>query len=82
MSKTYNRVERDFLARMILKLGFHADWMTLVMRCVAFVTYIVGINGYCNNSFMPSRGLQQRNPLNPFLFLLCAEGLLASLIVA
>lgn len=66
----------------MLKLGFHVDWMTLVMRCVASVSYIVEINGCKSNSFIPSRGLRQRDLLGPYLFLICAEGLSTSLRVA
>ncbi|KAA3480946.1 reverse transcriptase [Gossypium australe] len=33
MSKVYNRVEWDFLAGMIKFLGFHDDWIVLIMRC-------------------------------------------------
>lgn len=58
LSKTYDRVEWDFLAGMMLKLGFHVDWITLVMRCVVPITYTVGINGCRSNSFTPSIGLR------------------------
>lgn len=39
MSKAYDRMEWDFLVGTLLSLGFHRDWMTLVMRCVASVSY-------------------------------------------
>lgn len=43
LSKAYDRVEWDFLAGMLTRLGFHQDWVVLIMRCVCSVTYTVGI---------------------------------------
>lgn len=34
----------------------------------------MGVNDALSEPFFPSRGLQQRNPLSPYLFLLCVEG--------
>ncbi|KAH1122315.1 hypothetical protein J1N35_005475 [Gossypium stocksii] len=56
-------------------MGFHQDWVVLVMRYVYSVTYTVGINEHISESFVPFRGLRQGNPLSPYLFLLCTEGL-------
>lgn len=53
MSKAYDRVEWDFLASIMSRLGFHIDWMTLVMRCVCSVTYMVGINNSISEKFFP-----------------------------
>lgn len=75
MSKAYDRIEWNFLAGMMVRLGFHLSWVTLVMRCIALVTYTVGINGGSSDSFEPSRGLRQGNPLSSYLFLICVEGL-------
>lgn len=57
MSKVYDRVEWDFLGRMMVHLGFHLNWATLIMRCVALITYSVGINKGCSKNFQSSRGL-------------------------
>ncbi|KAA3475052.1 reverse transcriptase [Gossypium australe] len=49
MSKAYDCVEWDFLAGMMTHLGFHVNWIAIIMRC--------------------------GDPLSPYLFLICAEGL-------
>ncbi|KAK5793105.1 hypothetical protein PVK06_034241 [Gossypium arboreum] len=59
---------------MLLGLGFHTDWVVLIMRYVCSVSNTVGINGDTNDWFSPSRGLRQRDPFNPYLFLICAKG--------
>ncbi|KAH1047759.1 hypothetical protein J1N35_038543 [Gossypium stocksii] len=44
------------------------------MRCVCAVSYTVSINGDTSDWFSPSRGLRQRDPYSPYLFLICVEG--------
>ena len=79
MSKAYDRVEWVFLENIMLKLGFTASWVSIVMKCVRTVSYSVLINGEPRGFFHPSRGLRQGDPISPYLFLLCAEGLQALL---
>ncbi len=79
MSKAYDRVEWAFLENIMLKLGFSASLVSKVMECVRTVSYSVLINGEPCGFFQPSRGLRQGDPISPYLFLLCAEGLQALL---
>ena len=79
MSKAYDRVEWGCLKQIMAKLGFHEDWICLIMRCVSSVTYAVRVNGHACGQIVPTRGLRKGDPLSPYLFLICAEGLSALL---
>ena len=59
----------------MLKMGFHENWVRLVMETVRRVSYSILINGSPPGFIKPSRGIRQGDPLSPYLFLLVSEGL-------
>jgi len=75
ISKVYDRVEWKFLIKIMEKMGFREKWMSLIFECISTMSYSILVNGKPKGDIRPSRGIRQGDPLSPYLFLLCSEGL-------
>ncbi|XP_060194976.1 uncharacterized protein LOC132624175 [Lycium barbarum] len=73
MEKTYNRVSWMFLIRVLRKMGFAKVFIDIVWRLIANNWYSILLNGQASGFFHSTRGVKQRDPLSPALFILSAE---------
>ena len=75
MSKTYDSMKWSFIEAVMCKMRFSETWITWIMRCITSVKYKVLMNGQSRGNIESGRGLRQRDPLSPFIIILCTEAL-------
>eukprot|EP00253_Pinus_taeda_P029015 PITA_29015 len=75
LSKAYDRLNWKYLKRVLESFEFNNRWIEWVLSMISTPNFSILINGIPSTSFNASRGIRQRDPLSPFLFILAAEGL-------
>lgn len=75
LEKAYDRLRWAFIEETLTLAGFPRLLTEQIMTCVTTVSMRVLWNGVVTDSFLPTRGIRQGDPLSPYLFVLCMERL-------
>lgn len=73
--KAYDRVGWQFFELTLKDFGFPQPIINLIMNCITFSSLSIKWNNEKLESFIPKRGLRQRDRMSPYLFVICMEKL-------
>lgn len=58
---------------MLIRLGFPHEFVCWIMECLTTVSYSLTLNGGLTKLFEGKRGIRQRDPMSPYLFVIAME---------
>ncbi|KAK9984067.1 hypothetical protein SO802_033592 [Lithocarpus litseifolius] len=73
LEKAYDKLEWGFIRERLLGFKFPMDLVEIIMSCISTVSTSILFNGGMLEPINPSRGIRQRDPLSPYIFILCME---------
>lgn len=73
LDKPYDCLEWSFIRDTLNLYKFPSQLVSLVMSCVSTSSISILVNKGALESFYPSRGIRQGDPISSYLFILCME---------
>ena len=74
-TKAYDRVEWDFLFKVLEKFNFGPNFIKMIKTCYSNIQSAVKVNEFVSSYFDLSRGIRQGCPISTVLYILVAETL-------
>ena len=75
ISKAFDKVKWNYINEVMERLGFNEKWRRWVMKCISSASYSILLNGNPVGKIIPNKGIRQGDPISPYLYLLCTEGI-------
>ena len=75
LEKAYDRLNWEFIVDTLKDIGLPSRMITLIEKCISSAEMNLLWNGSPSESFHPTRGIRQGDPISPYIFVLCIEKL-------
>ena len=75
IKKADDKLNLQFMEKMLETYGFCQGWVKWVMGLVTIPFFNIILNGSLTITFHPTHDIRQGDPISPFLFILMAKGL-------
>jgi len=75
LEKTYDRLNWNFIQNCMEECKFSGKLIQVIRHCITSPSYKIMWNGEKTDSFTPTRGIRQGDPLSPYLFVISMERL-------
>lgn len=73
LEKAYDSLEWSFIRGMLRRYNLPDNLIELIMSCISTVSTSLLFNVGNLDSFCPSRGIKQGDPISPYIFILCMD---------
>lgn len=73
LQKAYDMVNWKALRSILMEIGILRQFIGWIMASVSTVTYKFNVNGEYTNFLQEKRGIRQRDPISPLLFVIIME---------
>lgn len=73
LEKAFDRLEWSFIREVLVLFNFPLNLISIIMDCISSTSISAFFNGGKLPAFSPSHGIRQRDPLSPYIFILCLE---------